>query len=236
MFNPKEVAIDPAGDVYVIGNGRVQKFSGTGTFELAWGQDVIDNGGNTGFEVCLPADTCKFGDGSGAAAITTGHGIASDQTGTIYTTTDSDALKVFSSSGTFLGVWGENAVDVGAGNTLDGHSEVCVDAVATCQNPSTGELGGEFNTPRGIGAGGSDVYVGDYGNHRVQKFSDTVPPGPGGGGGGGEVSPGVTQPSSSSGTSTGQRTAALKRCKRKRGAARKKCKTRAKKLPLLSFD
>ena len=49
-------------------NYRVQKFDSNGVFLAAWGWDVISGNGQTGFEICGPADTCKAGASGGGDA------------------------------------------------------------------------------------------------------------------------------------------------------------------------
>jgi len=127
-------------------------------------------------------------------------------------------IQRFSSAGAFELTWGK-AVNLSTGGNL------CTAASGdTCQRASTGALGGEMNSPYGVAADAAgNLYLAEIGNDRIQKFADppVTPPPPLGGGG----APPAATP-------TGQRFAALKKCKRKRRAARAKCRKKANKLPL----
>jgi hypothetical protein len=92
-FYNADLTVSPAGDVYVADPGaqRVQKFSSSGDFLLAFGHDVIQEGapGDTGsgFEVCTVAADCKEGAGGsedGQFAFNAPSRIDTDSTGRIY--------------------------------------------------------------------------------------------------------------------------------------------------------
>jgi DNA-binding beta-propeller fold protein YncE len=94
-----------------------------------------------------------------------------------------------------------------------------------------GACNGQFRFPHGIATDATgNVYVADTNNHRIQVFSDSGDPNPpcqpvG------TVPPATTQPATTQ--PTGQRAAALEKCKRKKSKkARKRCKKKAKKLPV----
>jgi tripartite motif-containing protein 71 len=67
LDDPFGTAADAAGNVYVAdrGNSRIQRFTSSGTFQRAWGQNVASAGpGNTGagFEICVSGvDVCQTG-------------------------------------------------------------------------------------------------------------------------------------------------------------------------------
>ncbi len=75
--------------------------------------------------------------------------VATDGAGNVYVADSGNhRIQKFGPSGTFIAKWGRNG---GAG--------------------SSGSGNGEFYNPTGIATAGSDVYVADSGNNRVQKFS-----------------------------------------------------------------
>jgi sugar lactone lactonase YvrE len=176
MNNPFGIATDSSGNVYVGdgGNNRIQVFDTAGTFERAWGKDVAASGpGNTGtgFEVCNPTngDVCQTGSSTTAKGgeMHTPEGVATDGSGNVYVADAlNDRVQVFSSTGTFIRAWG---VGVNGGGAFG----VCTVA-ANCAIGSSGGLGGEMFFPIALTADSSgNVYVADYANDRVQKFSSS---------------------------------------------------------------
>lgn len=170
-FNdPEEVAVDGAGNVYVADNlnYRVQKFDNNGTFIRAWGRDVVAGNANTGFEICLPADTCKGGvQGSGGGHFYTVTGIAVDNDGNVYATEPYNRrVQKFTGDGTFIAAWGWD-VKVGGGTGY----EICLPA-DTCQIGIIGTGDGQFNFPTDVAVDAAgNVYVSDPINERIQKFT-----------------------------------------------------------------
>ncbi len=90
---PSGVATDTAGKVYVadFGHHRVQRFSASGVFERAWGEDVASAGpGNAGvgFEVCVAtSEVCKTGETTAPALggeLNFPNGLATDAAGNLY--------------------------------------------------------------------------------------------------------------------------------------------------------
>ena len=174
MDSPFGIATDSSGNVYVGdgGNNRIQVFDTAGTFERAWGKDVAASGpGNTGtgFEVCNPAngDVCQAGTSTTAKGgeMHTPEGVATDGSGNVYVADAlNDRIQVFSSSGSFNRAWG---VGVNGGAAFG----VCMVA-ANCAIGSSGGLGGEMFFPIAVTADSSgNVYVADYANDRIQRFS-----------------------------------------------------------------
>jgi phosphotransferase system HPr-like phosphotransfer protein len=214
MDSPEAIAADASGHVYVAdtNNYRVQKFDSSGAWERTWGKGV--NGGSV-FGICTSATTCIAG-GSGSLGGEIGaglYGIAADTSGHVFIGEEFTASRVqeYDASGNWVRAWGKN---VNGGGVFG----ICTVA-ANCLAGDSGGLGGEFNSAFGVatdGAGG--IYAVDSDNNRVQKFVLTPdPPSP--------PPPAATGP-------TGQRAAALKKCKKKRSQkARKKCKRKAKRLP-----
>ncbi len=227
-----------AGSVYVAdsGHNRLQKFSSAGAFERAWGGDVASAGPGdvgVGFEVCVAAevDTCKTGIVSGAGGgMSQPTGVAADAAGNVYAAdTLHHRVQKFGSAGAFERTWGEDVVSTGPGDTGSGF-EICVASNADiCKAgvDTAPALGGEMSNPKGIAIDlAGTVYVADANHHRLQKFADPLPP---------AAAPPPSSPPPFAGGPTGDRARALKRCKRipkSHGTARKKCKRRAKKVPI----
>jgi NHL repeat len=219
---PTAVAADNAGHMYVAeGNNRIQRFDSAGNFQRAWGKDVDNIAGGTGFEVCTLRANCKVGEqgGLGGEFGSIG-GVATDARGHVYISdTNNNRVQRFDSAGGFQRTWGKDVVNDAPANT---GFEICT-APLSCQGGGQAGLGGEFVLPAGLAADGpGNVYVADNFNDRVQKFTAGPPDPPA------SVPTGPTGP-----TATGQRARALKKCKKKRSkAARKKCRKRANRLPV----
>ncbi|MBK8293427.1 MAG: hypothetical protein IPK93_01110 [Solirubrobacterales bacterium] len=84
--DPRDVATDPAGDVYItdLGNQRVQKSGFAGTFQGIWGKDV-DIGGGTGAEICTSAADCQSGSPGGLGGeLSYPAGAATDADGNLF--------------------------------------------------------------------------------------------------------------------------------------------------------
>ncbi len=165
---PQDVAVDAAGNVYVAEGQRIQKFGSNGTWERAWGKDVV-TGGGTGFEICTVAADCKLGDLNGelGGEFRGPNGVAAASDGSVYVGDEvRQRVQKFDSNGTWERAWGKDVV-TGGGTGF----EVCTVA-ANCKQAAIGGLGGEFNSPRRMGVDATgDVFVGDIGNQRVQKFA-----------------------------------------------------------------
>jgi tripartite motif-containing protein 71 len=231
MNAPRGVDTDAVGRVYVTDtdNNRVQKFDSAGNFLRAWGKDVVSAGpGNigTGFEICVAAngDTCKIGTIGGLAGeMYAVAGIATDAADDVYISDHSNQrFQKFNSAGNFLRAWGMDVVSAGPDNTGTGF-EICVAANAdTCKAGSISGAAGGTNYPHDIATDSAgNLYATDEVNNRIQKFSDSAPWAV------------LTQPPTTA--LTGQRAAAVKRCKKikknKNRKKRKKCLRRARKLP-----
>jgi DNA-binding beta-propeller fold protein YncE len=205
---------DAAGNVYVTDteNNRMQKFDGDGNFLRAWGKDVLTTGG-AGFEICTAAASCKAGATGGLGGeFDSPAGAATDAGGHVYITDRNNSrVQRFDQAGNFELAWGKNVITGGAGGF-----EICAVA-ANCKTGNGGGLGGELSFPEGVATDAAgDLYVSEGGNERISRFADAVIPPP----------PVISTPGP-----TGQRAAALKKCKKKHGSKRKKCRKKAKRLP-----
>jgi tripartite motif-containing protein 71 len=219
---PLGLAVDGAGNVYVADRDyhRIQRFTAAGTFALTWGKNVLSGGGDGFHEVCTQAQTCQMGSAA------TGFGgelddpaaVAADAIGNVYAAdTDNARVQRFGSGGNFISAWGRDVVGGGTAGY-----EVCTSA-PSCTVGLLGGSGGEFNVPTGAAATAAGaVYFSDGGLQRIQKFAaDPAPPA--------AVPPTAGVPAGP----TGQRAAALKRCKKKKTKkARRKCRRKARQLPL----
>lgn len=183
FYGPDGIAIDAAGDIYVVdsNNYRVQQFTNTGVFLRQWGTMgvqpgqfyplpkgvAVDASGNVFVSDCLRVQkfsgTGTFitqwgtanGDGPGEFRDATG--LAVDASGNVYVGDtggnfgDHDRVQKFTNDGTYLTQWGTP----GSGDGQFGSFVV---------------LGG----PWGLAVDpGGNVYVVDFGNHRVEKFTET---------------------------------------------------------------
>lgn len=154
------VACDARGRVYVADtdNGRIQKFTASGTYLLQWPMTQPWTLAITGASVYVVSafsnavalyDTLggpigQWGSlGSGNGQFNGPKGVCTDPSGNVYVAdTGNNRIQKFTSGGTYLTQWGT----AGTGN-------------------------GQFNAPDGVATDGAGmVYVLDGGNGRVQKF------------------------------------------------------------------
>jgi hypothetical protein len=138
-----------------------------GTWERAWGMDVISGNPETGAEVCTVAAQCKLGTTGGLGGEFNDLGdVAVSQTGRVYVT-DIYNMRVveFDPGGSFVRTWGQ---DVVAGNAETG-PEICTVA-AQCKAGTLGVRGGALYSPISIGVDAAgNVYVAEQ-DARVSKF------------------------------------------------------------------
>lgn len=139
---------------------------GTGTVATA------SNGG--GYEICKavssPLDTCKAGDKlAKGGSINRPEGIAIDQsTGNVFVSSQGNKrIDVFSATGRFEGSFGQG-VETGVAAF-----QFCTTATG-CQAGIAGGGAGafaEFASGMAVDPTTGDLYVADYGNHRIDQFS-----------------------------------------------------------------
>jgi NHL repeat len=204
---PRDVAVnDPGivdgnaaanGDFYVVddANHRIQRFNADGSFDLAWGADVIQAGkpgdaaGTNPFEVCIVAADCKAGVATGGNGATTGNGsfdnpqgIAVDQdTGSVYVSDrDNRRISQYTAEGAFVRSFGfdVDATTAGAGYEVCPATDVCKVGVGTNAGPvgqySAGTtLNGyrlDVSKPDGNLTTGK-VFLANTGSRRVEAFN-----------------------------------------------------------------
>ncbi len=167
------LALLACGALYFAVTGSAQAASGT--WDRAWGKDVVATGG-VDFEICTVAADCKAGSVGGLGGELNGPaGAGTDAAGNVYVAdTFNHRIEKFDSSGSFLRAWGKDVVSAGPGNTGTGF-EICVAANGdTCKAGASGGLGGELNNPLGVVTDAAgNVYVADGSNQRIQKFDSS---------------------------------------------------------------
>ena len=162
------VAVAPGGDVVVgEGNGhRIQRFNSSGTFQRAWGKDVLVGGG-VGPEICTVAMNCKAGV-TGALGGEFGNpaGLAVGPGGDIYTGDYVNRrLDRFDATGNFISAWGNDVIAGGATGP-----EICT-VSATCKVGAFGGMGGGFQGGMEVATDAAgNVYAADAFNNRIQQF------------------------------------------------------------------
>jgi DNA-binding beta-propeller fold protein YncE len=155
----------------------------SGTWESAWGKDVVDGGG-TGFEICTVALACKKGEDTSwfGGELSSPENPAADAAGNVYVADRvNDRVQKFDSQGNFLRAWGRNVViDGGVGGVCTDDQadnlppspcfEICTVAASCAEGGVfTDGFGGEFDVANAVAVDGAgNVYVADL--HRVQKF------------------------------------------------------------------
>ena len=174
-FNPRGMAIDSSGYVYVAdtANDRIQKFYSNGNFITKWGSEGTGDG-----EFHWPP------------------GIAVDSSGYVYVAdAGNDRIQKFDSDGNFITKWGSSGSGDGEFSWLEG---IAVDSSGYVYVVDSGndriqkfDSYGNFITKWGSSGSGDDefswlegiavdssgcVYVVDSGNDRIQKFAPKFAP------------------------------------------------------------
>ncbi|MBO0887495.1 hypothetical protein J2P12_00180 [Candidatus Bathyarchaeota archaeon] len=171
LASPYEVALDGLGHVYVVdgSNNRIQKFSVTGTFQMAWGTTGSGNG--------------QFNGPSG---------IVLDHAGNVYVAdSQNNRVEKFYPNGTFITTWGTFGLGAGQfqipfGLAVDNANNIYVtdngnnrvekfNSSGNFLTQWTGPGNSNFTAPTGIAVDDSNnnVYVADSGNNRIEKFTSS---------------------------------------------------------------
>jgi hypothetical protein len=170
---PAGIGTDASGNVYVAdrGNDRIDVFESDGDFVRAfgWGVDT----GAAQLEVCTTASGCNAGiAGSGSGQLSNPEALVVDSAGNIYVVDDNLRVQKFSSTGTFILMFGGDVNQTTGGDICTAASgNTCGVGVA---GPNCGEgrlknAGG----PIALGPGGT-VYVGDNHSEPGNQYSSCV--------------------------------------------------------------
>lgn len=175
---PEGIALDPSGNVYVgeYGNNRVQKLGASGNPISSWGA----NGGRGG---------------AGPGEFNWPVGLVIEQSGSVVIADwGNDRIQRVSGTGAPISQWGRKGTIAGEfgnpnGVAIDPYGRVWVTEYSNCRVQVLSSEGGpvvqfsapgmrpgkgvgEFTYPRGIAIdGGGAVYVAEFGNNRIQKFT-----------------------------------------------------------------
>jgi tripartite motif-containing protein 71 len=144
---PNGIAVDGSGNVFVLDDVQVQKFTNNGTFLTRWGSL-----------------------GTGAGQLDSAQGIAVDGSGNVFVTERfADRVSKFDNTGTFLLTFGWGVKDGAMA------FEICTSGCqGGYGGGGTPNGDGELNLPLGIAVDGSgNVFVVDNGNSRIQEFENS---------------------------------------------------------------
>jgi len=147
QFNlPNGIAVDGSGNVFVLDDVQVQKFTNNGTFLTRWGSP-----------------------GTGAGQLDSANGIAVDGSGNVFVTERfADRVSKFDNTGTFLFTFGWGVKDGAMA------FEICTSGCQGGYGGGGPNGDGELNLPLGVAVDNSgNVFVVDSGNSRIQEFANT---------------------------------------------------------------
>ena len=147
LKNPTGVAVDPSGDVWVADymNNRVLKYSSAGTLLAAYGSD-----GPSQNEFSSPRDIT-----------------INRTTGNVYVLDEgNNRIEELNSSGAFVRAFGWDVNDGGSDAF-----EICT---TYCKAGIAGSGSGQLKEAKGLTVDSSgNVWISEYGNNRVQEFSES---------------------------------------------------------------
>ncbi|HEY3946162.1 MAG TPA: 6-bladed beta-propeller [Solirubrobacteraceae bacterium] len=193
QFNhPLGSAIDGHGNVWAsdANNHRIQEFSGVGKplaaygsygtgngqFEQPIGLDINQSTGNVYIADCADnriqelSSTGEFirtfgSHGTEQGQFSCPSAVKIDTSGNVWDTdSGNNRIEKFSATGTFI-----EAIGWGVSNS-EAKLEVCT---ASCKAGIAGSGNGQFHEPGGLTFSGSNLYVADYANNRVEELSST---------------------------------------------------------------
>jgi DNA-binding beta-propeller fold protein YncE len=145
LANPKGVAIDAAGNIYVAdsNNDRIQKFDRDGPFLASWGST-----------------------GTGEGQFRNPIGVTLDAVGNVYVSDKiNHRIQKFDNTGNFLLTWGWGVQNGAAA------LQTCATG---CQAGLPGGNVGQLDDPTALAVDISGaIYVADTDNHRIQRFENT---------------------------------------------------------------
>jgi tripartite motif-containing protein 71 len=167
-----DLSIDPSGNVWVLdghfdpfggATNRVQKFNAKGEYLSQFGKEGTGNG--------------EFKEPQALAIDSEGNILVAD--------TGNNRVQEFNSAGEFVRKYsgeGENALKSPSGIAVDSEGRVWVSGNSRIERFSAkgayqaqfgayGPNDGQFSGPRGIAISGSNIWVADTGNDRVQELS-----------------------------------------------------------------
>jgi hypothetical protein len=129
------------------------------------------------------------GEGSGAGQFNVARGVAVNLSSSDVYVVDQGNQRVqeFNPWGAFVGMFGKEVNETKDGNAgaTEPEKDLCTqkeveEEDVKCKMGATGEGGGQLHTPEGVAVDNGesstsrgDVYVADFGNHRVEKFTPT---------------------------------------------------------------
>ncbi len=111
LGNIFDLSVDSDNNIFATDGGAISKYASDGTFLLSWGKDVIAGNAETGYEICMPTDTCQDGeDGTGNGEFTLLFGITTDADDNVYTADYYNGhLQKFDSNGNHLAMLSTHA-------------------------------------------------------------------------------------------------------------------------------
>jgi DNA-binding beta-propeller fold protein YncE len=169
--SPEGIALGPEGNLFVVsqGSSRVDVFDRAGTFLFAFGKKVNPDPGAANTDLCTTSSGCRLGEAAiSAGGLSLPSGIGFDSAGHLFVAEfESNRVSVFNTTGTFLFAFGKSVnPDLNAANP-----DLCT-AASGCQRGAAAGVAGAVRDPLDVAvAADGNVFVGDFGNNRVDVFN-----------------------------------------------------------------